>query len=129
MMVALLLFISGLAEGMMDWLQFRLQMSPAHRMYKNNFWNPARSWMNKWKFNEERLVIGEKFFLSSTLFVGFTDGWHLMKLVRNLFMFSGILLIAICDMTVSEAIVNVILSRITFGVGFSLSFSWIHKYL
>jgi len=128
MMVALLLLVSGLAEGMMDWLQFRLNV--CHPMYKDQFWSPDYSWKNKWNIDPATgRILGEKFFLSSTLFVGFTDGWHLMKLVRNLFMFTGILYIAICDMTVSEAIINVILARIMYGVGFSLSFSWMHKYL
>ena len=121
--VVIMVFLAGLAEGLMDWLQFRLQVSPAHWIYNNHFWTPARSWMNKWEWGEDRYVVGEKFWMSSTLFVFMTDGWHLMKFLRNLFLFSALLLIAICDMTVSETIISVVISRIMFGFGFSLSFN------
>ena len=127
--VVIMLFLAGLAEGIMDWLQFRLQVSPSHWLYNNHFWNPARSWMNKWKWNEERFVVGEKFFMSSTLFVFLTDGWHMMKFLRNLMIFISLLLISICDISVFDAIIYVILARITYGFGFSLTFNWIHKYI
>lgn len=127
--VVLLVFLAGLAEGIMDWLQFRLQVSPAHWLYNNHFWNPARSWMNKWEWGEDRLAVGERFFMSSTLFVFVTDGWHMMKLLRNLFLFLALLLISMCDISFFSALVYVVIARIMFGFGFSLTFNWIHKYI
>lgn len=127
-MVALIFFLAGLSEGMMDWLQFRLDVR--NPLYRNQFWSPDISWRNKWDIDPfTNRILGEAFWQSSRLFVFITDGWHLMKFFRNVFIFGGILYIAICDITVFEAILYVILSRITYGLGFSLSFSWIHKYL
>ena len=79
--------VAGLSEGVMDYLQFRYDG-------ESKFWNPELSWVNKWKDRDPRK--GERFFLSSTALVFLTDGWHLMKWVRNrsidcvLFSFGGI---------------------------------------
>ena len=69
-------FVSGLTDGLMDYLQFKYEG-------KNQFWQPDISCNNKWKNGDKKQ--GEKFFGSSTVFVGLTDGWHLSKTVRNLF--------------------------------------------
>lgn len=69
-----LLIIAGAAEGVMDHLQF-------HYTKPNHFWNPEFSWKNKYKGGDKRN--GEKFFLSSSLLVWLTDGWHLMKFIRT----------------------------------------------
>jgi hypothetical protein len=70
---------------------------------------------------------GEAFWQSSRLFVFMTDGWHLMKFARNVFMYLGILHIAICNNGIFDAIMIVILCRLTYGIGFAVSFNWIHK--
>jgi len=79
MVVAFLFFIlSASFEAVMDHLQFRYTKT-------NYFWNPKLSWMNKWKYTsiDRTITRTEKFFLSSTVFVFLTDGWHLMKWCRN----------------------------------------------
>ena len=119
----LIFLLAGYCEGMMDWLQFRL--TPSHDMWRSMFWNPQYSWRNKWKNLDPSQ--GEAFWQSSRLLVGLTDGWHLMKLLRNLCIFLGLLHIAICDITLFEAILTVVLCRVFYGVGFSTTFSWIHK--
>ena len=48
----------------------------------SKFWNPEISWMNKWKSGKREN--GERFFGSSTIFVAFIDGWHLIKLLMLL---------------------------------------------
>jgi len=68
------LVIAGLAEGVMDHLQF-------HYTKPNQFWNPNLSWRNKYKDGEK--VNGPKFWLSTTILVSLTDGWHLMKSIRT----------------------------------------------
>lgn len=70
---------------------------------------------------------GEAFWQSSRMFVFMTDGWHLMKFARNVFMYLGILYIAICNNSIFDAIMIVILCRLTYGIGFAVSFNWIHK--
>ena len=65
-----MMFISGASKGTADFLQF-------HYTGNSKFWNPDLSWQNKWKNGDPSQ--GEKFPGSSTIFVTFTDGWHLMN--------------------------------------------------
>jgi hypothetical protein len=75
MIVALIAFVSSAVfEGVMDYLQFYYSGT-------DHFWNPRLSWINKWSFSQ--LGKKERFFLSSTVLVFLTDGWHLMKWFRN----------------------------------------------
>ena len=46
----------------------------------HNFWDPSVSWKNKWKNNDKSQ--GERFIGSSTIFVMFTDMWHLLKFIQ-----------------------------------------------
>lgn len=75
------LFISGGFEGSAEYLKFHYDGS-------SQFWNPSLSWRNKWKNGDP--AQGEKFFLSSTLLVGLTDGYHLLRTGRNVFIVTGI---------------------------------------
>ena len=42
-----------------------------------NFWNPAKSWKNK--YDQRVPQLGPAFFGSTTFLVFTTDGWHLMQ--------------------------------------------------
>ena len=53
------------------------------------FFNPQVSWRNKWKGGDK--TKGEKFLFSSTLLVGFTDFWHLCKMLQVLVVVAGVL--------------------------------------
>jgi len=75
MILSIILFLlSAVFEAVMDFLQFRYTK-------RNQFWNPQLSWMNKWDFST--VPRKERFPLSSTVLVFLTDGWHLMKWLRN----------------------------------------------
>lgn len=89
MTTIVLLFISGIFEGVMDTLQFHwTHFRARHEKAKSFFWSPTLSWKNKYKNGNSEC--GEKFFGSTTIFVGFTDGWHMMKLLKNICLFAGI---------------------------------------
>lgn len=47
----------------------------------HQFCNPSHSWRNKWKNGEKS--DGERFLGSSTVFVMFTDLWHLLGFIRH----------------------------------------------
>jgi hypothetical protein len=64
-----------MAEGEMDGLQF-------HYDKPNMFWNPKLSWENKYR--NGKLTFKGKYL------VFLTDGWHLLKLINHLCMFSAI---------------------------------------
>ena len=78
--VFVLLVIAGGLNGIMYLLQFHFYRSIFSK-YKSSFWNPQRSWENKWKWDRtgNKTVMVEKFWGSSRWFVWTTDAWHLIK--------------------------------------------------
>jgi len=68
--------IAGAFNGAMDTLQFHYGKSifPPDSL----FWSPKQSWRNKYKNGDP--AQGAKFLGSTTIFVGLTDGWHLMQM-------------------------------------------------
>lgn len=122
-MIALTFFVlAGIAEAVMDTLLFHFHRS-WFGLLKPSFWDPSESWKNKYKLNDP--AYGPKFFGSTTIFVGLTDAWHLFKLLRNLFFFTGIFFIAYNYTGFWNALQYVILARIVFG----LSFTFLYKML
>lgn len=75
------LFVAGGFDGSAEFLKH-------HYTGNSQFWNPSQSWHNKWRNGDP--AQGEKFFLSSTALVGLTDGYHMMRTGKNIFMITGI---------------------------------------
>lgn len=70
-----LMYVSGASKGMSDVLMFHYDhFQRIHPGANPQFWNPAISWLNKYKNGDPSQ--GEAFPLSSTLFSPFLDGWH-----------------------------------------------------
>ena len=115
---------AGLSEAVMDTLQFHYYKSPFAK-YNHQFWNPQLSWKNKYKKGDPSL--GPKFPGSTTIFVSLTDGWHLFKLLRNLFLFVGLCLIAIPCLNINYIIIYFISARILYGISFQLLFKELGK--
>lgn len=112
-------FLAGLAEGIMDWLQFRLSDT---MLRGNKFWDPEVSWKNKWE-GPGPVHIREKFFLSSTLLVFLTDGWHLMKWCRNRFIDVAIVAGMMSQgVELLWSLFLVLGLRLAYGIGFWLTF-------
>lgn len=80
--------LSSISKSLMDTLRFHFSTS----IFKNcsSWWNPSESWKNKWKNGDPNQ--GEKFLGSSTIFVSFTDGWHLFQHFFLFFMFLSFIL-------------------------------------
>ena len=120
--IAFFLFIiAGICEAVMDKIQFHYERS-VFRSYKNQlFWDPKLSWRNKYK-NADPLL-GEKFFLSKRLLVGLTDAWHMFKLFRTFFIFTGIYFLYIsCDFKMS-CFTFVVVARVLYGLSFTYFFN------
>lgn len=112
MIIAFIAFVSSAVfEAVMDYLQF-------YYIGMDHFWNPRLSWINKWKFQQVGKT--ERFFLSSTVLVFLTDGWHLMKWCRNRCIDMGIFELLCDTMTVWQALGVAIVIRITIGLIFEL---------
>lgn len=56
----------------------------------SQFWDAKKSQGNKWKNGNSKN--GEKFFLSSTALAWTTDGYHLMRTMRNVTMITAIVI-------------------------------------
>ncbi|MBF0246186.1 MAG: hypothetical protein HQL31_13115, partial [Planctomycetes bacterium] len=81
--IILLTFSAAVSNAVMDTLQFRYEQSVfANDSFSEAYFNPKVSWKNKWKNGDPKE--GERYLGSSTVFVLFTDAWHLAQF----FMFS-----------------------------------------
>lgn len=56
-----------------------------------NWWNPGKSWRNKYK--NKMAYQGPKFFASTTFLSFLTDAWHLMQFLSNAFLALSVSLI------------------------------------
>ena len=103
MVTLILLALAGITNAIMDTIAFRYESSTFSRL-NPKFWNPKESWKNKYKnpnkFAEDKWYYfkilqpkyQEKFLYSSSIFVSFTDAWHLFqKLLWTLMIGSTIL--------------------------------------
>lgn len=119
--IVISIFLSGLFEGVMDWLQFRLPFKPSHKLFSSNFWNMDNSWKNKWKAGDYTYTI-EKFWQSSRALVFLTDGWHLMKWLRNRMknVYTFVFLLFFVDWEIALLI--------TFGIDFDYGFGFAGGY-
>lgn len=122
-LLCVFLFCAGVAEGFMDFLNFRYT--------KNHpFWNVEQSSINKWK---KKLWIKhgikkERFPGSSTVLVFLTDGWHLMKWIRNRFIDAAVYVLLVnVGYDHLHAFGIVVAFRIIYGISFMISFEYIHK--
>jgi hypothetical protein len=114
-----LLFVAAasVSEAIMDKIQFHYDISIfSQYKYKQTFWNPNLSWVNKWKDSSAK---EEKFLGSSSIFVFTTDAWHLFKFFRNTFLFIGLPLLSFGSMNI---ILAAILARIIYGLVFTICF-------
>ena len=115
-----LIILSGISEAIMDTLQFHYDTSIFKKFKNQRFWYPGFSWMNKWKGGDPKN--GERFLGSSTIFVGFTDAWHLFKFIHNQTLFLGLLFIVGLSL---YYILWFSIARIVFGLAFSLVYKYI----
>jgi hypothetical protein len=120
-----LIILSGVAEAIMDTLQFHYDNSIFKKFKNQRFWYPGFSWMNKWKDGDPKN--GERFLGSSTIFVALTDAWHLFKFIHTQTLFLGLFFLAISNLTLLEAIIYFLIARISFGIFFSLVYKYISK--
>ena len=116
-MELLMFFLAGVAEAHMDTLQFHFYRS-RFSSFNHSFWNPEISWKNKYKLNDPRY--GPRFPGSTTIFVFVTDAWHLMKFLRNIFLFVGLFFALRQNYeNIVDAVVITVLCRAVYGLGFS----------
>ena len=89
MISLILIILAGIFNACMDNVSFRWNNSTFNK-FNAQWFNPVLSSQNKWKYNENGIWNGEKFFGSSTFLVFLTDFWHFCKFIMLLLIVAGI---------------------------------------
>jgi len=110
-MIVFLILLCALSNAIMD--------LSGEDKFSKSWMNKNQSWKNKWKNGDKEQ--GERFFLSSTVLVGFTDLWHFAQLV---FHSSWQLAIAIHT---DYILLYFVLIKVLFSLSFELIYRNINK--
>lgn len=114
----ILVFVAGLCKGMADALMFHYNKTWARQFnWKETYWNPSISWRNKYKKNI--VMLGPKFFGSTTFLVFLTDGWHLLQ---SIMITCIIVALAVFPGMLDNIILDFILFRLIFFLGFKITY-------
>ena len=114
LIAALSVIIAAISKAVRDSLSHHFERSVFNKL-NPYFWDPVLSGANKWKDGKEEN--GEKFFLSSTLLVGVTEGWHVFESLNTFFIFLGVGLSGY-----TYGILGMILARVLYGIAFTISY-------
>lgn len=121
--VVLLASFAGLSKAICDTVSFRYSKSIFTK--KPIFWNPEISWRNKYRGNDPSN--GSKFPGSTTLFVAFTDAWHLFGLLERLAFGCAAVLSGLLISKNTWFIFLAVGSYVIFAATFHLCFTYLFK--
>ena len=107
MVTYLLIILAAISNTLMD--------LSSEDKFKGRWWNKSQGWKNKWKLGHPKN--GPKFWGSTTIFVGLTDGWHLFQ-----FCFHTFWQLALAIQT-EQWIVTFIFVKILFSITFEIIYS------
>lgn len=117
-----LILVAAAANGIMDDLVFHFHDTVFAKL-NHQFWNPSISWENKNAFADNYILN----ILMRTVFVSFTDGWHLMKEIMISSLLMAVVLVK-CIVTERRIEWRKFASlwlafRVAFALGFYLTYS------
>lgn len=119
------MFLAGAANGVNQDLLFHYHEFESTFPNANpQYWNPDISWRNKYLNGDP--AQGEKFLGSSTIFSGFTDGYHSTILARNLFITTSICL-SPQTRGWKPFLTKTLVYSLSYGLGFELVYATIIK--
>tara|TARA_Y100000114_G_scaffold91786_1_gene85246 strand:- start:241 stop:885 length:645 start_codon:yes stop_codon:yes gene_type:complete len=119
------MFLAGAVNGVNQDLFFHYNEFESTFPNANpHFWDPNISWRNKY-LNGDPLQ-GERFLGSSTIFAGFTDGYHSTILARNLFITTSICL-SPQTRGWKPFLTKTLVYSLSYGLGFELVYSKLIK--
>ena len=110
-MISYILFVLyGIFSASADVVQFKFYSSKFRKWFpkKFMFFNPEISWKNKYKDND--VMKGPKYFGSTTIFVIFTDAWHLFKALSVVTIFCA----AIFAPSIISGLIGLLVGKIVF---------------
>lgn len=106
-----LLLISGISKSIQDTSASNFYNSKLKKL-NPLFWCKSESAKNKWKNGDKSQ--GERFWGSSTIFVGFTDAWHLFDFIRDITLIISLLLYPTLFLFISSWIIRQIFFEISY---------------
>jgi len=89
------------------------------------FWDAKKSAGNKWKNGDYKQ--GEKFLFSSTALVFTTDGYHLMRMMRNCTMIAAVTIDIGNKKPFKQYLIEAIIYYFSYTAGFNFTYNVIFK--
>jgi len=121
-----LLFVSGACDGTSEVLRINYnQFKKVHTKANDQFWNPNISYTNKWKNGDYKQ--GEKFFLSSTALVWTTDGYHELRMNRDVIMITAICIPIGDNKNWKNYLIEAAAYYFSYTLGFNVMYNLIYK--
>ena len=122
-----MMIFAGVCEGTAETLKFHPDsFFHVFRRAKKEFWHPDISWLNKYK--DGNPSNGPKFWQSTKSLVSLTDGYHLVRLIRNWFIILAIIISPSLPAWYMY-VAAFILLYLAFTVGFSLLYDHLFGYI
>jgi hypothetical protein len=126
LIILLLCMLSGAFDGLAETLKWHYsQFNERFANANPAFWNPAISWTNKYKNGDYHQ--GEKFWQSSRAFVFTTDGYHLSRMFRNVFIISAIAFHISQPILFWQSSILFASAYFTYTIGFSVVYDLLFK--
>ncbi|MBK9357710.1 MAG: hypothetical protein IPN08_10040 [Bacteroidales bacterium] len=91
----------------------------------DKFWDAKQSAGNKWKNGDYKQ--GEKFLFSSTALVWTTDGYHLMRTIRNCTMIAAVTIDIGNKKPFKQYLIEAIIYYFSYTAGFNFTYNVIFK--
>ena len=131
MLSLILVILAGFFNAVMDVLFTRFEVS-VFKSFNPDWWNPAKSWKQKWKMPLTKVskswyssifptTYQERFPLSSTSLVWLTDAWHMAKALMLACLFVAV--------TVHETIWSTSVDWLIYYVCFTSTFTLFYSKL
>lgn len=123
MLPMIFMMFAGFSNACMDIIDHKFGVS-IFANSNENFFNPNKSWVNKWEIDAEGTVLvgKERFFGSSTFLVWLTDFWHLAKVAMLLFITLAIIFYNRCEKNLLYYVLDYVLIHVCFTIIFSICY-------
>lgn len=123
MISLILMSIAGMCKAVMD---LSADMKPFRWGGEQSYWYKSASWVRKYKNNDPKQ--GPKFFGSTTIFVNFTDAWHLFQSINYFLIVAAIVLyspITPIKIKALSILVDFLIIKIAHQSVFHVLFTWV----
>ena len=121
----LLTTLSGAFDGSAEAIKFHYPKIDEKLNLNDNFWNPAISWKNKYKNQDP--AQGPAYFGSTTFLCWTTDGYHLMRMGRNISMMAAITIKLGDKQKWYVYIIQGIIYYVAYTTGFNISYELLKR--